>query len=234
MILSPAMRGFLKPAGGPSSSLLFNLISYYKMDEASGTRADSTTNWPLTAVNNPGSAAGIIGNGVNCTTAGMGLTSGIPNTTQPKITLSVWVKRNSLTAFNQIGWFDTTNRLFGFNFLNDGQLLCHCEGGSAVSGAIADAFTTLRHYVMVYDGTIGVVANRIKLYRNGVLAAGLSVSGAVPSSYLASGVLRIPRNGVADGLLDEVGLWVDALTQTQITALYNAGAGVTWPFTGVP
>lgn len=37
-----------------------------------------------------------------------------------------------------------------------------------------------------------------------------------------------------NGLIDEAGIWTVALTPTQITNLYNGGAGVTYPFNGVP
>ncbi len=35
-----------------------------------------------------------------------------------------------------------------------------------------------------------------------------------------------------DGIVDEVGLWSRALTIAEVTALYNAGAGLAYPFDG--
>jgi hypothetical protein len=41
-----------------------NLVSYWNLDEASGTRADAVGANPLTAINNPGQAAGVVGQAV--------------------------------------------------------------------------------------------------------------------------------------------------------------------------
>ena len=34
-----------------------------------------------------------------------------------------------------------------------------------------------------------------------------------------------------DGIIDEVGIWARSLSDAEVTQLYNAGAGLTYPFT---
>jgi hypothetical protein len=174
------------------------------------------------------SAAGIIGNGANVT-PGLGLTTGMPLTTPAKLTISAWIKRNSTANYTQMGWFDVGNRLFGFNFATDGNLYCHCEGGSGASLSIADAFTTLRHYVLVYDGTQTGNANRLKLYRNGVLAAA-AYGGTIPATYQMSGTFSPVRPGVGDAIIDEFAVWLDAKSSTQVSALYGGGTPPPFPW----
>ena len=40
------------------------------------------------------------------------------------------------------------------------------------------------------------------------------------------GVSRLPYNG----LIDEVGFWHKVLSQSEVTSLYNSGAGLAYPF----
>ena len=62
-----------------------------------------------------------------------------------------------------------------------------------------------------------------KLYQNGVLVASASVTGnPILSSNLAIGRMNHPAYDAHEGNIDDIGIWNRALTQQEITDLYNA------------
>jgi hypothetical protein len=93
------------------------------------------------------------------------------------------------------------------------------------------------HLVQTLDGSIG------KFYVNGNLEASSAYSGSIPAPdvdrfLLGRFCIDIEYNDnpsnplLLDGKLDEVGIWSRALSQAEITSLYNAGAGKSYPFDG--
>jgi hypothetical protein len=74
------------------------------------------------------------------------------------------------------------------------------------------------------------VAGMLNMYLNGNLIS----SDADAGNYISS-TLYIGANGDGSiyysGDIDEHGIWNRALTANQVLALYNAGAGLTYPFT---
>ena len=76
--------------------------------------------------------------------------------------------------------------------------------------------------VMTYDGTTK------RFYRDGA-QIGSNTSNSGDISYSASGGLYIGSSGSSeyfDGKIDEIAIWNDALTASEITALYNSGYGL--------
>jgi hypothetical protein len=73
-------------------------------------------------------------------------------------------------------------------------------------------------------------ATSVNFYRNGISLGGgteESYTSAVPSTWYIGG----DTDGeVFNGRIDEVGYWRKALTVDEITALYNGGAGLAYPF----
>ena len=81
----------------------------------------------------------------------------------------------------------------------------------------------------VFDGSQSGT-DRLKMYVNGVEEG--SVGGSCPSSVSYNSYLSIGRQGTSGqpyfgGQLDEGSIWETALSQSQITALYNSGSGTT-------
>jgi hypothetical protein len=79
---------------------------------------------------------------------------------------------------------------------------------------------------------VGVVADgsQIRLYRNGVQVASADYSGVLPlASQTALGIgiiLNSPNagaNGYFQGLIDDLGIWTNALTPGQMISIFNAG-----------
>jgi hypothetical protein len=84
---------------------------------------------------------------------------------------------------------------------------------------------TWYHVIVTFDG------NKVRSYVNGVLSDSVSRTGTIGSS---SNSLRFGRRGAAgslncwfSGSIDDIGIWNRALTQSEITALYQAAVPVT-------
>ena len=142
-------------------------------------------------------------------------------------TASTWVKFDSFA--NQYGillmkaitggyhyriYRDTTNLYFDV-----------AAGAAGVSGLTLETGRWY-HIVMVYDGSQGTDATRLKVYLDGA-AQTLSFSGSPPSSitaatnpvYLAS---NVGASLFHDGQMDEVRIYDRALSATEVAAMYGS------------
>jgi hypothetical protein len=92
------------------------------------------------------------------------------------------------------------------------------------------AYDTWYHLAWVYDGSLSGIS-RSKMYRNAVEILPMFIGGAGAPALLTNtaGDFRIGgETGLAryfNGRMEQYGLSNQALTQTDITYLYNAGAG---------
>lgn len=224
------------PNGGAAGgfNLSTGLVHYYKLGEAQATtREDSIGSVDLDVeANGPvASAAGKNGNGVVFDSTG-GQVVRNDTTTIAELaalwTLGLWVKSTGEDAMN---------------FLVNGNGLSIVLGGivpndiSVTDGATSFALATdgtpfandgsWQHLVIAFDGSQGTNAAKMQIYLDGVLAAFSMVIGDLPSSIsVAAGAFGFGLWGPHDGMLDEIGVWNYAYTQTEVDALYNAGTGL--------
>jgi len=138
-------------------------------------------------------------------------------------TVSCWAKADAHPAtwtalFGQAStssWGDG----FGMYVSNTNTISGFVNGYS--SGNVADivTFTNWNHYVLTYDGS------DLKLYINGSLGDTNSTnSGTVASNAIGIADLNIPNYSYTwPGVSDEYGFWNEALTASEITAIYNSG-----------
>jgi len=138
-------------------------------------------------------------------------------------TVSCWAKADAHPAtwtalFGQAStssWGDG----FGLYVSNTNTISGFVNGYS--SGNVADivTFTNWNHYVLTYDGS------DLKLYINGSLGDTNSTnSGTVASNAIGIADLNIPNYSYTwPGVSDEYGFWNEALTASEITAIYNSG-----------
>jgi len=154
-------------------------------------------------------------------------------------TCSLWFKRESFSAdavpFGGGKAFGLTLSTYFFLIGADGRLFfMFGDGGVNAYTPTTPYNDTNWHHVI---GWHDAAANTINLQVDGGAVFSSNTGGAFPSSIDGpSGIGRGYYSNVMtyfDGLIDEVGLWRRLLTPAERTALYNAGNGVTYPFTGI-
>ncbi len=214
------------------------LISYWKLDEASGYRFDSEptgTPQDLTDANTVTTATGIINDGAFFTAANDEFLYCSDSADLSSIRMvTAWVKMTtrsgnmvisshwSLTPSDQRAWrlwFNSGAGKFGFEVAVSST---QTEVSATVFGTPS---TNVLYFVA---GWIDTVNNKIGISVNNGTPNTLTYSSGIRDS---TAVFDIGARGLFadtwDGLIDEVGAWSRVLTPTELTRLYNAGAGMT-------
>lgn len=97
--------------------------------------------------------------------------------------------------------------------------------GGADTGTVTISYGTWTFVALTWDGVNG------QFYKNGAtLGASMAFAPTgitTTNSFIGS---RFTGNAVSFDSLDEIGIWSRALTSTEVTQLYNAGAGLQYPF----
>ena len=220
-------------------ALTDNLISYWKLDESSGNAADSSGNaYTLTNQGTMTYAAAKINNGAVISPTGskfLKRTDALGMDANGNRSFSFWFNATSLTG---------TTDLFGLNIpstspylqwvvsvsstamqVNRGKM---CVANEYMTYTAGTSTGTWYHVVVTWDGTT------LTLYRNGTSVATATPTGS-GSTACGSDTFDIGANPSAettlfDGLIDEVGIWSRALSASEVTSLYNGGAGFQYPF----
>jgi hypothetical protein len=230
-------------------SLLTNLVSYWKLDEASGDALDSHSTNHLTETSGTiGSTTGKIG---NCRDFELGDTeyftiadSAALSTGDIDFTLACWVNLESKTASqrqtliskynttgNQREYWLTYNPQTAPGTSNPFGFTISATGSSTVvireSTTFGTPSTGTWYFVVAWHDS---VANTVNIQVNNGTVDSTSHSGGVfdGTSPFVLGARETVDN--LDGLLDEVGFWKRVLTSDERTALYNGGNGLAYPF----
>ncbi len=211
--------------------LTANLVAYWKLDETSAgtspvTRVDIHGGFNATDVNSAASGAGKINNGALLVPPDY--LSVAHNAALGPLLLSVqaWIKTGVTDKWILSKEAGTT----GYRLLMGGsgglqwQVHNGSSGFQSAGNATNIADGLWHHCVGTYDGT------QSRLYRNGVLQ-GTAVTTTYSPPAAAGTLLLGTRPGIFDnwsGTLDEIGIWSRALSEAEITELYNAGAGLAY------
>lgn len=224
-------------------ALTTNLVAYYKLDESSGDAADSSGGgFTLTNVGTCGFAAGLINNAADGGSANTTKRFEIANNlgiTGGDITISAWINITTAPASGALQRIfqqnDSTNDIeyYAIYKNNGGTLQLFFE--RALNGVADNSFTsnqdlgtgTWKHIVLTYDGT--QVEGFLNATSLGTVAS-VGVGVGDTDNFAIMGAVGGTQN--LKGLEDEVGVWSRELTGAEITSLYNAGAGLAYPFTG--
>jgi lambda family phage minor tail protein L len=222
-------------------ALTDNLVSYWKLDEASGTRLDSHGTNHLTDNNTVTSLTGKIGNAADFERTNSEWLSCASNTslqTGTSFAYACWVKLESKTADMVIAgkggltnaeWllqYGVASDKFEFSVFSSAGF-----GGERSVPSIIAPVTGVWYYVIVgYD--INALTTNIQVNNGGL---NQDKTGP-PQTTTDPFVISYPGNALFfDGLVDEAGYWKGRILATQErTDLYNAGSGRTYPFTIAP
>jgi hypothetical protein len=222
------------------STLPTNLVSYWELEEASGTRVDSHGSNDLTDTNTVGQATGIQGNSADFESTNSERLE-IADASQtgldisPDISISMWIKPESLPssgagyslcgkyrgaggARQYVLSYDNSAGTYRFTWRTSSD-------GTAVNTDTIDYTMTAGtwyHVALIHD------SGTATLYINGSSQGtftGYATTIVNGSEEFALGYCEDVA-GYYDGLMDEVGIWSKALTSGEVTDLYNSGAGL--------
>jgi hypothetical protein len=148
-----------------------------------------------------------------------GLRKSTPISNGVNVTYSFWVYASSGNATNFIAETNTTSSS-GFHCYLQNSIPKICTQG--VSYNVTNATSTIGQNTW-YFITVTKQGTQFKLYINGILTSqGTSTYLAFDANtyfFISAGV---SNSGGFSGNIDDVGIWNRALTQTEITRLYNA------------
>ena len=241
------LRGALAPLTLTSkvpSSLVNGLLAYWKLEEASGSRADSAGSNTLTDNNTVTQGAGKIGNAAQFTAANIEYLNKTGTTFKfagVDFTAAAWVNPTSLASAGSDSGRGIMRSLSGDTtgdwsmgvVANGGIRLYHWQSnGNDTTGkrlSVSSGLTPLSTWThLVYRRSSGVYT----LWVNGV-----SQSFTVAATLTGWGNVgfEMGRNFPQavyswDGLIDEAAIWDRGITDAEIATLYNSGAGNQYPF----
>jgi len=216
-----------------SAALIDDIGAYFKMDETGNTVIDETGTLNGTQ-STAASTTGIINNARNVSNDNNKAISFASGTTWKYTDLwsmSVWVNadndfQDAIYSFNNGGaqhsWatMDQSSNRVGFTIYDGSGTCVVAEDVQITSG-------TWHHYVFTFSNA----DDRIRLYKDGDLENEVACTRTPSSgsSTLAFG-RHVDTSHALDGAIDEVGIWNAELTSTDVTDLYNSGAGFEYPF----
>lgn len=229
--------GALKPN---SNTLLTDLVAFWKLDEASGTRSDSVSTNHLTENFGVGQAAGIggVGNAASFNGSNQYLSiadNAALSTGDIGFTITGWVYLNTgsinsngrdiIGKWNPVGelefsieYYSSGGNHFRFFVSSTGNGvtgdLDNVEGGFAEG---AWTFFTCWHDAV--NNTLNYELNNSGTIRT------LSYSGGVRDGASEWTIGRGVTSRYMNGRIQNVGFWKKVLTSTERTTLYNGGAG---------
>jgi len=215
-----------------SASLTDGLMYYDKLDEPSGTVAiDSLNVYNGTITGSPQmNQQGIINKAINFTPTDY-ITQGPTQAVSEVFTINAWVNVPQLSG---VCTFDSCD-IFGHGSgTSTGYFLGFYESGGVLVlwmtyGGIANYFSTASiskintWYMVTYinDGTT------FQTWVNGTWKQNITVGNPKAANTRD----KIGNSyGAFSGLIDELGRWNRTLSPTEVSDLWNGGAGLTYPF----
>jgi len=218
-----------------------NLVSYWKMDETSGTRSDSKGSNDLTA-SGVDYDTGQFNNAADFNdlsdylTIADGSQSGLDGSLD--FSFSLWVNwrgvsssgDNQFIAKHSSPFHSTSPNYDLAARLTSGRLILSSTmtGGSTASltGGFWTFSTDTWHHIVVTRANSG----NLTLYLNNVLYFQTASGGGTSHDsdrpfYIGNRYNPTPSEG-ADALIDEVGFWSRELTTDEVEELHNSGSGL--------
>ena len=227
-------------------TLSTSLISYWEMEEASGTRTDSHASNDLTDINTVGQSTSCIqGDCADMESTNSEYLS-ISDASQSGLdvsgdfSVSAWIKReNAVSGYIAAKDNGGGNRAYNIVFGSGGGLevvfcsnvSCSVSNNSKYTTTNANGVPSTGvwyHVVVTID--VSDTTSGVAVYVNSVSKSVTKVrhnatSIANSSSEFAVGALS-GGGGNFDGLYDEFGIWSKELTSGEVSDLYNSGSGI--------
>lgn len=230
-----------------STYLETSLQGFWTLDEASGTRLDSTANNnDLTDNNTVLGAAGKINNGAdfelsnsewlsitNAAQTGLGVTT--------DFSISVWIKLEQLPSTAGTD-FDMVDKAFGggdsgyrFFLSSDDKIRLYYWNATADTtdystgaGVVSGDVGTFVHFVVSVDldGSIRIFKNGVEIPMTADAARATTILNG--TNDFTIGKYSAGASSYFDGIMDEIGFYSRALHYGDVLDLYNGGSGLTF------
>lgn len=211
-----------------------NLISYWKLDETSGNRADSHGANTLTDNFTVGNTTGKISNAADFIDTNTEFLSVADNADfsysgAEDRSISLWFKPDSVSGVNTIisKWANST----------DQEYILYTNGTSLVLGVLQQGAEVTKTSIAVgtwYHVVITMNSSKfVQMYVDAVSAGTKTSTGTVAGT---TSELRIGQNSNTnyyDGAVDEVAFYTRILSAGDVTDLYNGGSALAYPFSTV-
>lgn len=248
----------IQPIVKPQLSLYNRLVSFWKLEEASGTRADAvpvglsnlkTAVNDLTANNAPGNTTGVSANTGNAVALVLASSQSLSISSNTSIrmgsgvrcTWAFWVNfttvaTNQVLITKQAGG-PTDEYRINLSITAIGGTSPGIQWAVSSAGTTYNATVTASNFGAVTTGTWYFVVcqyngSNISISINNGTPNTTSFSADIFSGttplYFGQSNLITPN--YMNGALDAVGLWKRALASEEITYLYNSGSGRQFPF----
>lgn len=214
-----------------------DLVAFWKLEEASGTRFDATERGnSLSAVNGPGNAAGKIGNALSLTAASLQrIDRGEPGNGDLTMgdtdySISCWININNNTTTQGFVAKDAggaTNRDYNLRFLRSGvnrfQLTSTTTIGNVQAVALGFGLPSTGTWIFLaawHDRTAKTFNIQVN---NGTIQSSAAYVGTMPSNPTVGFKIGESVGNYTDGLIDAVGIWKRLLTAQEWSVVYNNG-----------
>lgn len=202
-----------------------NLYLYYSMEnnltDVSGNGRDGT-------LNSGGYTSGVVGQGVTLTTTPANyMTVGSTNNFADPMTICSWINPIQSNLYFDYSSNAGTNRLLHIDSSNANNNMGIWDGTNWRNGTISPP-TGWGFFCWRFDGT-----SKMEIFYNATSYGNMSVV----SNWDLTGTHTISRNNAVPdfvGYVDEYGIWNRSLTASEISDLYNGGAGLAYPFVVAP
>jgi hypothetical protein len=219
-----------------------SLVGYWKLDEASGTRADSSgSGQNLTDNNTVTNATGVVGSAAwfvstNSEYLSVGDSAAL-SMGDIDFTIAFWVKLINKDAPDRVfisKYNPTANtREYSVGYVATAEqfrLLVSADGTTPVSVQAstfgAPAIGTFYFVVASHNATSNIISIAVN---NGTANTTSHTTGVLDSTSDFNIGRFASDSGYCDAVIDEVGIWKRILTAAEITYLYNSGNGRTLP-----
>lgn len=230
------------PARGAFFALTTNLISFWELEEASGTRNDAHSTNHLTDNASVGSAVGKVGTAADLESGSFQYLSRADNaalsTGDIDFSVAAWIKIESLGSYMAIaakGDHSSNQREYEF-FIDGGtnRAVFRVSSNGTVAGLSSNLeattfgalSTATWYFVVAYHDSVN---NLIGVCVNNTCDTASWSSGAFDGTA-AFMIGRDLSDGSAyfDGLIDQAGFWKKVLTSQDKIDLYNGGSGISY------
>jgi hypothetical protein len=231
----PNRRTYFQPvessSGTVSNSLVTNLVAYWTLNQTVGNdRLDSLGNYNLKERSSVGETNGILSYGAHNIGLSAELTNNFGTSLNPTdLSISFWYKTDLTgSLYFLLNGTNTTVGNFAFNISKTDSQLTFYNGASTRTFNSIMVTGQVLHVVFIYNSA----DTNTTLYTNGVLhSTSAAHTGAKPTiSHTQFWVLGRNATGYLGGWMDELAIWSKMLSSSEVTNLYNNGAGLTYPF----